>query len=42
MFRKFYSRTVLEKLKKDEFMERMDKMYKDFNGAITSKDNFIS
>ena len=42
MFRKFYSRTVLDKLKKDEFMSRMDQMFKDFNKALTSKDNFIA
>lgn len=42
MFRKFYSRTVLDKLKKDEFMSRMDQMFRDFNEALISKDNFIA
>ena len=41
MYRRFYSRNVLDQLKKDEFELSLDQCFKDFNMAMMSKDNFI-
>jgi len=41
MYRRFYSRSVIDQMKKDEFDDKMESMFKDYNAAMYSKDNFI-
>ena len=41
MYRRFYARNVLDQIKKDDFEQSMDQMFKDFNMAMMSKENFI-
>ena len=41
MYRKFYARNVVDQIKKDDFDHNVDSMFKDFNVAMGSKDNFI-
>jgi hypothetical protein len=42
IYRRFYSRNVIDQLKKDEFDLSLEKTFKDLNVAMQSKDNFIS
>ena len=42
MYRRFYSRNVIDQIKKDDFEMSMDAIFKDFNMAMQSKDNFIA
>ena len=42
MYRRFYSRNVIDQINKDDFEQSMDEIFKDFNMAMQSKDNFIS
>ena len=42
MYRRFYSRNVIDQINKDDFELSMDSIFKDFNMAMQSKDNFIS
>ena len=42
MYRRFYSRNVIDQMKKDDFDESLENTFKDFNAAMKSKDNFIS
>ena len=42
MYRRFYSRNVIDQIKKDDFEQNMDQIFKDFNMAMQSKENFIA
>jgi len=42
MYRKFYARNVVDQMKKTDFEHNIDSMFKDFNTAMQSKDNFIA
>ena len=42
MYRRFYSRNVIDQIAKDDFEQSMDSIFKDFNMAMQSKDNFIA
>jgi len=42
MYRRFYARNVADQIKKEDFDHNVDTMFKDFNVAMGSKDNFIA
>jgi len=42
MYRRFYAKNVVDQMNKGDFEHNIDSMFKDFNTAMASKDNFIA